>query len=160
VHINTLLLGAFPPDEDSEFLYSSPEIFRGEAVFLAAALDIPHTGKTAEAVTTEFQRRGFFLAHFLECPVSAPTLGAIEVQTLLERRLPAEFTRIRRSLKPKRVVLAGEALEPFSGRFVGGDLGCPVVLNEGRPFRLKGTESPAGVERLRTALDIAAASAP
>ncbi len=69
VHIHTLLLGAFSPLRDGEFLYRSDGEFRGEAAQILEAVGISPAGKTRDAVHAEFQRAGFFLTHVLECPL-------------------------------------------------------------------------------------------
>ncbi len=75
----------------------------------------------------------------------------------MEKRLPQVVTRIRRSLKPKRVVLISEALAPLTARFSDVDLGCPLLLDGGKPFALDSAEIAEPVEHLRQALGLAAA---
>lgn len=134
VHINTLLLGGLAPREDTEFLYAPSAEFRGEAAAVLQATGIVTEGKTANAVQEELQGAGFFLGHFLECPLEDDANVEREATGLLRERLASIATRIRRSLKPKRVVLIGEALEPVVEGFVALNLGCPVMLNDGKPF--------------------------
>src|SRR5260370_6787130 len=67
VHIHTLLLGAFSPREEKEFLYATVGEFQAEAAHLLDALGISASGTTAEAVNAECQRAGFVLTHVLEC---------------------------------------------------------------------------------------------
>ena len=158
IHISALLLGAVPPEADAEFLYAVPNTFHGEAARLLDALGLPYTGKAAVAVLTDFQRQGFFLVHALECPPAADVSGRPAIQAVLEERLPALFTRIRRSLKPRRVVIVSSILEPLTGRFVEGNLGCPVLLDNGKPFGLEGVDPGPVSGRLRAALASPAAS--
>jgi hypothetical protein len=73
---------------------------------------------------------------------------------LLEQRLPAIATRIRRSLKPKRVVLISRILEPLVEKFGAMQLRCPIVLHEGKPFVLDGLNAEKAIARLREALAI------
>jgi len=152
VHINTLLLGAFSPHEDEDFLYSPGGEFHGEAAHLLDALGISTTGKTAEAVHAEFQRAGFFLTHVLECPLDGEGSLHAEAQAALKKRLAAVATRIRRSLKPKRVMAVTEELTPVLDDILALDLGCPVLLDDGKPFRLESRAEENGVARLREAL--------
>jgi hypothetical protein len=84
----------------------------------------------------EFQRAGLFLTHVLECPLENGLLDQVGQAALLEGRLPAVASRIRRSLKPKRVILVTEALETVMQNIVALDLGCPVVLARGTAIRL------------------------
>jgi hypothetical protein len=134
VHINALLLGAFSPLEERDFLYSPGGGFHGEAAQLLEAVGIHSVGKPADAVHTEFQRIGLFLTHVLDCPLESGLLDQGKQTRLLAERLPAIASRIRRSLKPKRVVLVTEPLEPVVHQILALDLGCPVVLNNGKPF--------------------------
>ena len=160
LHISVLLLSAFPPQSDSEFLYAAPRVFQGEAAKLLETLGVPYLGKAADAVLSDFQRRGFLLVHAMDCPPNPEANNAAEIQILLAARLSALFTRVRRSLKPKRAVLISELLEPLVDRFSESNLGCPVVLDNGKPFSLQGTDFRAAISRLRSALDLSATSAP
>src|SRR6266576_2762980 len=108
VHIHTLLLGAYSPLRDEEFLYASDREFGGEAAQILDAVGISTAGKTREAVHAEFQRAGFFLTHVLD-----------------------------------------DILEMV--------LGCPVLLDRGKPFLLESRGGENGVARLRQALAAACA---
>jgi hypothetical protein len=153
VHINTLFLGAFSPQDEKDFLYAPGAEFRGEAALLLEAVGISTAGKAAEVVNAEFQRAGFFLTHVLECPMEGASSLPVEVQRALKARLPAVATRVRRSLKPKRVMAVTEALAPVVEDIVALDLGCPVLLDRGKPFRLMNSAGQNGPERLREALE-------
>jgi hypothetical protein len=152
VHIHTLLLGGVAPLDEHEFLYSPKGEFRGEASRVFSAAGVSLAGKDPDAVHTEFQRGGFFLTHVLECPfeeVSGDTKG---LTPLLARRLSAVATRIRRSLKPKRVVLFSRTLEPSLDQIMALSLGCPVVLDGGKPFEFEDRDGEKAAARLREAL--------
>src|SRR5215467_11298309 len=148
VHIRALLLGAVSPREDAEFLYSPGGELRGEAGQLLRAVGISPEGKTAEAFLAEFQAAGFFLAHVLECPVENGLDGrtegqarsgerrepaATQVTELLRERLSFVASRIRRSLRPKCVILVTEVLQPIVQDILSLNLCCPVILNDGKP---------------------------
>jgi len=148
VHIHTLFLGAFSPHDEKDFLYAPGGEFQGEAALLLAALGISAAGKAAEAVHAEFQRAGFFLTHILECPLEDDE----GLQAALKNRLAAVATRIRRSLKPKRVMAVTAELALVLDDILAMDLGCPVLLDNGKPFRLEGRERENGAARLREAL--------
>ncbi len=152
VHIHTLLLGAFSPREEKEFLYAPGGEFHGEAAHLLDALGISVSGKAAEAVHAEFQRAGFFLTHVLECPLDGEGSLQAEAQSALKKRLAAVATRIRRSLKPKRVMAVTEELTAVLDDMLALDLGCPVLLDHGKPFRLESRAGENDVARLREAL--------
>jgi hypothetical protein len=150
--MNTLLLGGVSPQEEREFLYSPNGEFHGEAAMLLEVAGLSAAGKAREAVHAEFQRAGFFLTHVLECALEKDSQDGPGLSSLLVRRLPAVAIRIRRSLKPKRVVLVSRALEPLVEKIAALRLGCPLVLDEGRPFDLDGPNARKAAARLREAI--------
>ena len=154
VHIHTLLLGGVAPREDAELLYAPSDEFRGEAADLLRAVGISTAGKAPADIRREFQAAGFFLTHLLECPVEQRVVcdvqtgrGATDPTTLLRAHLPSVASRIRRSLKPRRVALVTEVPSAVVAEIVSMNLGCPVVLDDGRPFRF--TPSIGGVTSSR-----------
>ena len=135
IHVQALFLGAVSPAADCEHLYSAEEEFRGEGAALLRALEIDLAGRGSEATLVEFQRRGYLLTHVLECP--GEYCDAATLRSAMEQRIGATMARIRRSFKPKRVVLLGEGLEPFVARLKSGDLGAELLLTDaGQPFPL------------------------
>jgi hypothetical protein len=152
VHIHTLLLGAFSPLRDEEFLYASGGEFRGEASKILDAVGISTAGKTRDAVHAEFQKVGFFLTHVSECPVEVDKSFQASAEAVLKKRVAALATRIRRSLKPKRVMAITEELAVVLDDIVAVDLGCPVLLDHGKPFLLESRAGENGAARLRAAL--------
>ena len=152
VHIHTLLLGAFSPEAESEFLYAPSEEFLGEAAVLLDAMGISREGKAADAVHAEFQKAGFFLTHVLECPIEGQGLTEAAIAAALRKRLQAVATRVRRSLKPKRVMAVTEYLSPVVEDMLALDLGCPVLWDNGKPFGLHRTAGTNAVARLREAM--------
>jgi hypothetical protein len=155
IHINGLLLGGVSPLTKEDFLYAGE--FRGEAGRLLEAVGISPAGKSPEIVLSEFQRGGFFLTHVLECPLESVESGLPSREDLLSKRVSSVMTRIRRSLKPKRVFLISEMLAPLTARLASAELGCPVSLDEGKPFGLDSSNFSAAVNHLRQALGLAAA---
>jgi hypothetical protein len=146
VHIGTLLLGAVAPQNDLEFIYSPAGQWKGEAQILLAAAGLTVNGKSPEAVLAEFQRAGCFVTHVLECPLDDANSAAINAN--VGHRLPAFLARIRRSLKPKRLAPISLTLEPFLPALAAGDLHCPILLQEGKPFALDGAASSEAALRL------------
>jgi hypothetical protein len=125
IHIHALLLAASAPEADSDFLYTLDSAFTGQAGNLLAALGISTAGKSSEEVLGDFQKRGLVLAHLLECPVE-PGINLTDAQALMEHHLPQALARIRRSLKPKRVLVISPELQPFVPQLSESDLGCPA----------------------------------
>src|SRR5262245_6365804 len=115
LHVQALFLGAVSPSRDEDYLYAAEGAFLGEGLELLRALDVEPAGRAVEATLLEFQRRGYVLAHLLECgqETSPETIR----REALQRRIPATITRIRRSFKPKRVVLLGGDLAEFVPQF-------------------------------------------
>lgn len=153
VHIQTLLLGGAAPREDAEFLYAPSGDFRGEAELLLQAVGISFAGKAAEAVHAEFQGAGFFLTHILECPLESGEHAGPGANALLREHLPAAASRIRRSLKPKHVMLVTEMPQDIVQDILALDLGCEVRLNDGKPFALVPSVKEEEISRFRVALD-------
>jgi hypothetical protein len=159
VHIGTVLLGSFSPLDETHFLYAPGGPFAGEAGMALAATGISTVGKSWEAIVTEFQRGGFLLTHVLECPVDRTASGAgTDTPALLRSRFPALLARIRRSLRPKRIVLISSALGPVLGPLAGSDLGCSLLFDRDRPFALDRDAPEAATARLRQALGVVVAS--
>jgi len=96
------------------------------------SLRVQTAGRTVDQVLGDFQRRGYLLAHILECgQVSdCDALG----REALARRIPATLTRIRRSFRPKRVLLLGQELAEFVLQFMAANLDATLVLRDGQPF--------------------------
>ncbi len=136
IHLHTLLLGAIAPQAPAEFLYSPEQAHSGEAANTVVAAGISSAGKSADAIQSEFQRRGIYLTHVLECPLDGPSGRADLLIDALIARLPTLFTRIRRSLKPKRLAFISGSLTPLVERFASAQLNCELVLDDGRAFAL------------------------
>jgi hypothetical protein len=149
VHIDALLVGAMAPKNDTEFFYAQDGEFAGEARIVLEAAGLSGSGKSALA---EFQRGGFLLTHVLECPLEEGARNPAAIQAMLEARLPAVAARIRRSWRPKRLVLISQALESVLGRFERVDLGCSIVLDGAKPFALDGLAPDPVIARLRKVL--------
>jgi len=152
LHIGTVLLGAFAPADDAEFLYAEGGEFAGEAKNVLASSGISRNGKSVEATLTEFQRAGFLLTYALECPLNAGVSDPGAIQALLRARLPALRARIRRSLRPKRMVPISSFLEPLIDQLKDSELGCPLVLDGGIPFALDSAAPRPAVARLSEVL--------
>ena len=151
VHIQALLLGGIAPEADAAFLYFPEGNYEGEAANLLDALQISREGKSADAVLTELQKRGLFLTHVLECPLE-PGVSTADAQQLLEKQLRAAIVRIRRSLKPRRMLLFSRALATLAGKFTEEDLGSPVFTGHYGPWTLDGSASESEIEDFRRTL--------
>jgi hypothetical protein len=153
LHIQALLMGGIAPKENAEFLYAPDSVFHGEAGEILNAVELRAERKSVETVLSEFQKLGLMLAHVLECPLNDGTTTA-EAQALLEKQLPSTFARIRRSLKPKRVLLLYSELAPQAQKFHDGNLGCPVLPATGA-FFASPQPTEADLHAFRSALSLA-----
>jgi hypothetical protein len=149
VHIGTLLLGAVAPAKDAEFLYSAEGEFLGEAGRILDFTGVARAGRAADAVLVEFQRGGFLLVYVLDCPVEGRLGESAALQAALAQRLPAVLARIRRSLRPKRIVPISSLLEPLLPALAGA--GCKIVLEGAKAFALDAASGrSAGADFSRT----------
>jgi hypothetical protein len=153
LHINTLLLSAVSPAKDSAFFYSGATPPEGEAAWLLEALLIPWEGNPPGSFLNEFQKRGLFLMHVLECPLDPPNLAVAGLATRLEAHLPSAVTRIRRSLKPRCVALLAAELLPLAGQLTESSLGCPVLLHSDKPFEIMKKGGTTEVTAFRLAVE-------
>jgi hypothetical protein len=151
VHVQSVLLGAVVPAQQGAYLYAESEQFSGEAGQLLRAVEISTEGKSRENALLEFQKRGLVLLHMLECPLEG-RLSPSEIQGLLERQTGATLARIRRSLKPKRVLLFSKEMAGMIGRITETELEIPVLLNDGNPFELNENSAAGGTAAWRSAL--------
>jgi hypothetical protein len=134
VHIQALLLGVASPPEDSEHLYSTGKEFQGEGAEALRAFGVDPTGRSVAETLANFQRLGLLLTHVLECPVS----DAVARREALQRRMPGTLARIRRSYKPKRVVLVGAELSEFVAQMNDAQLNALLLLQNGHPYEWTG----------------------
>jgi hypothetical protein len=122
-----------------------------------ASSGVSQNGKSSEATLAEFQRAGFLLTYVLECPLNPGFNDKAAIQGLLRSRLPALLARVRRSLRPKRIVPISSSLESLMESLGEGELGCSVVLDGGKPFALDGAAPDLAIGRLNQVLTRAVA---
>lgn len=151
VHVQALLLGGIAPEADAAFLYWPEGNYQGKAANLLDGLQISRAGRSADSILNECQRRGLLLAHVLECPLE-PGVSPSAAQQLIEKQLAAVNARIRRSLKPKRVVLFSRELAGVAGKFTEAALGSPVFTGSYGPLALDDSPNESEIEELRRAL--------
>lgn len=147
IHIQAVFLSAQSPSNEAAFLYSGRGRFEGEASALLDALQIERTARDADAVLAEFQRRGYFLTHVLEC---APENGvALDLNESLRKKLPSVLKRLRTSLRPKMVFVVSPELVAVCAELSAAQIGADIKLDGNSPFDLSDANSQ---NRLRRAL--------
>jgi hypothetical protein len=135
IHVQVLFLSPVSPADPREYLYSPQGPFSGEAAQLLSALGIETSGRSAEAALSEFQRRGYALAHLLECPGEGEEGVPSEA---LRGRFGPTLARIRRSFRPRKLVLLGAELRPFVAELEAAGMQAEMALKHGNPFHLPG----------------------
>lgn len=151
IHIQSVFLSAQSPAEESAFLYGAAGEFTGEAAALLRACGIELAGRDSESVLNEFQRRGLFLTHVLECAADAQGIQT-EQSAALRKKLPAVIRKIRGSLRPKRVVLLGRELERVVFELKAANAGSEWILDGEKPFDLSDGQSVSRLTSMLTSL--------
>jgi len=151
VHIQALLLGGISPKHDSDFLYAPGSSFQGEARTILKGVQLTTEGNSPEDVLAEFQKLGLMLTHILECPLD-DGVNPSQTLDLLEKQLPATLARIRRSLKPKRVLLISSDLHHLGDQLHRTDLGCPILPSPTGAFLASSDPTESDFEAFRAAL--------
>jgi hypothetical protein len=136
IHISTLLLAAAPPARLEDWFYFTPtperaRSARAQAFFddVLAAAGVAAEGTSDAARLAEFQRRGFFLAECVECPLDGEPAGFAE---LLARLASTLARRIQFSYKPRRILLlSAETAEAI-----------PILASAGLGHLLAGKRAP------------------
>ncbi len=99
-----------------------------------------------DACLAEFQRRGFFVADCVECPLDEilPVAGAgkpgREVEEIINQFGPTVVKRIRYSYKPRHVVLLSSETWPLISVLRSSGLGDGLLLHQGGPLPWPTTE--------------------
>jgi hypothetical protein len=158
LHIQTLLLSGIAPLRNADFLYAPDTRIQGEAHTILNAIPLSTSAKSTETIQSEFQKLGLMLTHVLECPLS-DSLPASQLQTLLEKQLPSTIARLRRSLKPRRVLLLSTDLLPHAQEFHKANLPCPIFPFPGGVFLPTSELDESSVQAFRAALSLSSAHA-
>ena len=127
IHIQVLLVGVAPPPRPEDYLYRTAESGTdrspGSRVFLDtlihAAGENPARFATESEALTEFQRRGIFLAHVVECPaVGSEREAALErcATSLAKRTQRPHWMQRSRSSSTNSEMGVGLAQCRFSSR--------------------------------------------
>jgi hypothetical protein len=136
IHIQVLLLGDAPADRAEDDFYrpqpdgpvrstGSREFFR--EMMVAAGMPRDAEAKQ-DAALVEFQRRGFYLADALECPVASPG----DLRARIAKAGPTVVKRIEFSYRPKHVVLIGHNLDVIIPILQKTSIANRIVLLEHR----------------------------
>lgn len=154
IHIQVLLIDAAPPAAESDYFYRAAGNRQERSVVSRMYFDeiVKSAGIGADmnedAALAEFQRRGFFLAYAVECPVdSSEALSAA-----LNQLAPVIVKRVKLSYKPKYIVPISPAMEELTPLFELSGWGERLVLNAGKPFVDPFLGDPQGQAEFGTSL--------
>jgi hypothetical protein len=137
IHIQVLVLDVAPPSALEDYFYratnSVPRSAESQKFFdevtrcLGPNLVEPLTEDSALA---EFQRRGFYLAYAVECPVESPK----QLASAVARLAPTVLLRLNASYKPKFVAPISAALQPVVSLLENNSWADRLILHDGKPF--------------------------
>jgi hypothetical protein len=138
IHIQVLLIDAVPPTRPHDYFYRAAPKRNERSVASRMYFDeiakcagfSPGADINEEEALAEFQRRGFFLAHAVECPVRTPR----ELSDALDRLGPTVVRRVDASYKPKYIMPISQPMERLVPLFQLSGWGERLLLNEGGPF--------------------------
>jgi hypothetical protein len=137
IHIQVLLIDAAPLAAPADDFYrvagSVKRSVASQLFFDEIAKSVgrnPHEKSEEETVLTEFQRRGFYLAYAVECPIESSEQLAAAVTKLAPRVL----LRVNTSYKPKFVAPISQALQPLIALLQSNSWADRLILLDGAPF--------------------------
>jgi hypothetical protein len=166
IHISMLFLAEAPPDrlEDYFFYPAQPREERGRlsrALFngLMSGLQIaPAEGAGDEAFLAEFQRRGFYLADCLECPLAEIVPGFREgaakanSSKLIHQFSATILSRISSSYKPKQIVLLSTRTRHLIPLLQHAGWGGRLLLYHGLPLHFPHPDNPGAQAQFRAGI--------
>ena len=138
IHIQVLILGVAPPARPEDYFYRAAEQgterSSGAREFFDAMLkctgEDPSRFATESEALAEFQRRGLFLTHVVECPEGTEA----EREAALARCAPSLGKRIQFSYKPKFVAPIFSALQTVVPFLANAGMAERLILDGDQPF--------------------------
>jgi len=177
IHIGVLFLAAMPPQRVEDYFYNPEAGLAGhdgspdhngarmllEALLARSLRSVQREAGVAaappedrEAALGEFQRRGYYLADAVECPVPVQSDGAgqdaEQFRAVLAQLTPTVVKRVHFSYKPKQVVLLSMRLGSLIPALEQGGLGDRLLLDQGGPLELPLEGSAASEAEFRERL--------
>jgi len=137
IQIKVLFLDTAPPPLIEDYFYSLPGGKTARSVAaktyfkeLRKTLGPTFMATNEEGTLAEFRRRGYFLAHAVECPFE----NEGELHAALRRLAPTAMKRVQYSLKPSYVVPLGTQTKELIRLFGLIGWGDHLVLDNAGPF--------------------------
>ncbi|MFZ0232923.1 MAG: hypothetical protein WA772_16175 [Candidatus Acidiferrales bacterium] len=156
IHIQVLLLDAAPPAELEDYFYRpaqspSERSVASRMFFDELAKCVGHARSTAtqeESTLAEFQKRGFFLAYAVECPVESSS----DLAQAVNRLASTVLLRVNSSYKPKLVAPISRDLQQLIPLLQLKGWSEKLILHEGEPFDDPSLGDPQGQAEFGTSL--------
>jgi hypothetical protein len=137
VHIQVLLIDEAPPTRMEDYFYRAAAdgsarsaacaLYHDELIQCADVTSNP--GRQDESLLADFQRRGFFLVHAVECPV-----GNSKLEDAIRSLSATILKRVQYSYRPKSIALLSAPTSGLIGVFEESGWGDCLILDEGQPF--------------------------
>jgi hypothetical protein len=145
IHIQVVFLAAAPSPLPADDFYRAASSAKRSAASQTFFDEItksigrkPGDTTDEESTLAEFQRRGFYLAHAVECPMESPEQLAATVTKLAPRVL----LRVNTSYKPKFVALLSPALQALIEMFQNNSWADRLILHDDKPFDAPTSNNP------------------
>jgi hypothetical protein len=145
IHIQVLFLDAAPLAAPEDYFYraagSAQRSVASQMFFDEITQCIgrkPSETMPEESALSEFQRRGFFLAYAVECPIESPD----QLPAAVTRLASTVLLRLNTSYKPKFVAPISQALQPVIPLLQSNGWADRLILRDGLPFQSAHSEDP------------------
>jgi hypothetical protein len=145
IHIQVFFLAAAPPSQPQDDFYRAATSAKRSAASQMFFDEItksigrkPGDATDEESVLAEFQRRGFYLAYAVECPIESPE----ELSAAVIKLAPRVLLRVNTSYKPKFVAPISHALQPLIPLFQTNSWADRLILQGGAPFEIPTVGDP------------------
>jgi hypothetical protein len=156
IHIQVLLLDAAPPATLEDYFYRPSADLNERSVASRMFFDelAKCTGRTRAAHTSEesalaeFQKRGYFLAYAVECPVESSS----ELAAAIDRLASTVVLRVNSSYKPKFLAPISRDLQALLPLLQLKGWNEKMILNNGEPFDDPFLGDPQGQAEFSTSL--------
>jgi hypothetical protein len=156
IHIQVLLLDAAPPAALEDYFYRPAADLNQRSVASRMFFDelakctgqAPAAQTSEESLLAEFQKRGFFLAYAVECPVESSG----ELAAAIDRMASTVVLRVNSSYKPKFLAPISRDLHPLLPLLQLKGWSEKLILHEGEPFDDPFLGDPQGQAEFGTSL--------
>lgn len=136
--IRALFLNAAPPSRSEDYFYRAAPVRSSRSLVSRMFFDelsramgaAPGSEIIEDLALAEFERRGFFLANAIECPIEEVD----QPQTAMRRIAPTVIKRVQTEYNPAYIVPLGQSTQELIRLFGLIGWGDRLVLDKGGPF--------------------------